>query len=100
MSALAVEKPRVHGSISRILSTNSFRRLGHQLDVSFHSLCVAGEVGKMTTVGVTFVVMRSLSSAPVITLSMEGSEIGQTAQSIMSKYSTASKLSFAGTLNL
>src|SRR6218665_2925290 len=43
---------------------------------------------------------RSLSSASVIALSTRGSEIGQTVQSTMSKYSTASKLGFAGTLTL
>src|SRR6218665_1389586 len=42
---------------------------------------------------------RSLSSASGIALSPGGSEIGQTAQSIMSKYSTALKLhEFCGNL--
>lgn len=58
-----------------------------------------GNFGKMT-VGVTSVVMRYLSSEYVIAMMTGGFEIGQTVQSIMSKYSTASKLSFAGTLNL
>ena len=58
-----------------------------------------GNFGKMTA-GVTSVVMRSLSSVSVIVLITGGSEIGQTAQSIMLKYSTALKFSFAGTLNL
>src|ERR1043165_2819423 len=33
-------------AISRFLSTNSFRRLAHQLHVSVHRLCVAGEFWK------------------------------------------------------
>ena len=41
-----------------------------------------------------------LSSASVMALVTWGSEIGQSAWSIMSKYSTASKFGFAGTLNL
>ena len=41
-----------------------------------------------------------LSSASVMALVTGGSEIGQSARSIMSKYSTASKFGFAGTLNL
>jgi len=44
--------------------------------------------------------MSSLSSASVITLVKGGSEIGQTTQLIMSKYSKASKFSFSETLNL
>ena len=42
----------------------------------------------------------SLSSASVVALVTGGSKVGQSARSIMSKYSTASKFGFAGTLNL
>src|SRR6218665_478927 len=86
-------------AISRILSRNSFRRLGHQLHVYFHSQFVEREFWKDGSVGVTSCVIWSLSSASVITLITRGSG-GQTTQSITSKYSTASNLSFAGTLNL
>ena len=58
-----------------------------------------GNFGKMTA-GVTSVVMRSLSSASVIALITGGSEIGPTAQSIMLKYSTASKFGIAGNVSL
>ena len=84
-------------AISRFLSTNSFRSLGHQLHVSFHNFCVTGEVREA---GVTSVVMRSLSSGSSMTSITGCSEIGPSAQSIVSKYSTASKFGFAGSLNL
>src|SRR6218665_203142 len=53
--------------------------------------------GKMTVTGVTSVVMRSLSSASVIALNTGDSETGHTVLSMMSEYSTASMLNFAGT---
>ena len=69
-------------AISRFLSTNSYCRFGHQLHVSFHNFCVAGEFREA---GVTSVVRRSLSSASSMALITGGSEIGQSVQWIMSK---------------
>src|SRR6218665_142541 len=43
ISCREATRVRLKPCISRILSTNSCRRLGHQIDVSFHNLCLVGK---------------------------------------------------------
>src|SRR6218665_1776816 len=88
-------------AISRILSTNSSRRLGRQLHGSFHSLCVTG---KFWEDGSWNYLCRDEGHVPdpSVCHSLDYGRLRERAhyQSIMSKYFSASKLSFAGTLNL